>query len=510
MYSTRAASGSRPLIPPDSALPPPASVLPPPASVLVPPDSPFLHRRIPDSRFIVAPRAPHITIQFLQGKGSLDLFSLDLPLPASCESASVQGSPLQTHKGRSEGGDRAFVNLMKTGQPETYIPSPSTISRDVKFVFAKTRERVAKLLREHDGALNFITDAWTSPNHRSFVAFSVAFEVNGEEMILLLDFIEVAKSHTGLHLAAVFASMLKELGIADKILSVTCDNASPNIVMIDRLQELVEAFPGQANLTRCFNHVLSLVAKTVVRQFDVVKDKEDEAQDNAEKALQELAAGTDLEDLEMQVEELRAQLGGESVGAEDDDLEDWEDERELLSHVEREALDENTRPIKLVLVKLRKISFALIHSSTILLPRWRELLESLKISVRKMPRDVKTRWNSTYDMLCFALEYRKAIDTMAADKDNGLRKFELDVREWQLAEQLCEVLAVFKDATLFFSRATPNLATVIPAMDHIDEVLTTASLNTRTFEPAIRAALSLAKKTLNRYTGCKGQYSSKK
>ncbi|GLB41115.1 putative retrotransposable element tf2 155 kda protein type 1-like [Lyophyllum shimeji] len=93
MYLTRAASGSRPLIPPDSALPPPASALPPPASVLVPPDSPFLHRRIPDSRLIVAPRAPHITIQFLQ-----DLFSLDLPLPASCESASVQGSPLQQNK----------------------------------------------------------------------------------------------------------------------------------------------------------------------------------------------------------------------------------------------------------------------------------------------------------------------------------------------------------------------------------------------------------------------------
>ncbi|GLB34315.1 putative retrotransposable element tf2 155 kda protein type 1-like [Lyophyllum shimeji] len=98
MYSTRRTSGSHPLIPPDPALSPPASVLPPPASVLVPPDSPFLHRRIPDSRFIVAPRAPHITIQFLQGKGSLDLFSLDLPLPASCESASVQGSPLQQNK----------------------------------------------------------------------------------------------------------------------------------------------------------------------------------------------------------------------------------------------------------------------------------------------------------------------------------------------------------------------------------------------------------------------------
>ncbi|GLB45362.1 hypothetical protein LshimejAT787_2200250 [Lyophyllum shimeji] len=91
MYSTRAASGSRPLIPPASA----GLRTSPPASVLIPPDSSFLHRRIPDSRLIVAPRVPHITIQFLQGKGSLDLFSLDLPLPASCEPASVQGSPLQ-------------------------------------------------------------------------------------------------------------------------------------------------------------------------------------------------------------------------------------------------------------------------------------------------------------------------------------------------------------------------------------------------------------------------------
>ncbi|GLB44823.1 hypothetical protein LshimejAT787_1801600 [Lyophyllum shimeji] len=98
MYSTRATSGSRPLIPPASVLPPPASVLPPPAAVLTPPDSSFLHRRIPDSRLIVAPQVPHITIQFLQGKGSLDLFSLDLPLPALCEPASVQGSPLQQNK----------------------------------------------------------------------------------------------------------------------------------------------------------------------------------------------------------------------------------------------------------------------------------------------------------------------------------------------------------------------------------------------------------------------------
>jgi hypothetical protein len=39
------------------------------------------------------------------------------------------------------------------------------------------------------------------------------------------------------------------------------------------------------------------------------------------------------------------------------------------------------------------------------------------------------------------------------------------------------MLQILKDATLFFSRSTPNLATVIPAMDVIDERLSTDSLN---------------------------------
>jgi len=57
-----------------------------------------------------------------------------------------------------------------------------------------------------------------------------------------------------------------------------------------------------------------------------------------------------------------------------------------------------------------------------------------------MPRDVATRWNSTYNMLVFALEYRKAIDEISVDRD--MRKYELSEDEWDLARQLCDVLAV--------------------------------------------------------------------
>jgi hypothetical protein len=85
---------------------------------------------------------------------------------------------------------------MKTGCPEYYIPSPSTVSQDVQLVFAWTHQRIAKMLwvrnefclkhgrkltknKEYDGDLNFTTDRWTSPNHQAFVAVMVHLEQNG-------------------------------------------------------------------------------------------------------------------------------------------------------------------------------------------------------------------------------------------------------------------------------------------------------------------------------------------
>ena len=57
---------------------------------------------------------------------------------------------------------------------------------------------------------------------------------------------------------------------------------------------------------------------------------------------------------------------------------------------------------------------------------------------------------------------------------------------------------IFKHGTLFFSRDSPNISTVIPAMDHIDEYLATACGNVK-LSKAIRAALDIGKQTLNRY-----------
>ena len=82
------------------------------------------------------------------------------------------------------------------------------------------------------------------------------------------------------------------------------------------------------------------------------------------------------------------------------------------------------------------------NSTTIILPAWFETLDKLELSSRMMPRDVTTQWNSTFDMLVFAVEYRVAIDEISGDRALKLRKFELNTEEWQVAVQLRDVLKV--------------------------------------------------------------------
>jgi hypothetical protein len=65
--------------------------------------------------------------------------------------------------------------------------------------------------------LSFATDAWTSPNHRAFIALTVHFEHDGTPVCLLLDILELAKSHTGRNLAIAFAKVLEDYGISDKV-----------------------------------------------------------------------------------------------------------------------------------------------------------------------------------------------------------------------------------------------------------------------------------------------------
>ncbi|PPQ90517.1 hypothetical protein CVT25_014406 [Psilocybe cyanescens] len=215
--------------------------------------------------------------------------------------------------------------------------------------------------------------------------------------------------------------------------------------------------------------------------------------------LLELAKNIDLEDIKTQAAGSNDNDKGKGILGNSTD--DWINERLALSEVEQEALDKSVLPVQLLLVKLRKLSYAIIHSTTLLLPEWFSTLKDTKLNERTMPCDVSTCWNLTYDMLKFAIDYRKAIDRLTGDKNLGLRQYELSDDEWEIAKQLLPLLMIFKEVTLFFLRSTPNIPTVLPAMDHIDKWLTTASVNSK-LPASIRAATGLSKKMLNRYYEC--------
>ncbi|KAF8798676.1 hypothetical protein BYT27DRAFT_7320677 [Phlegmacium glaucopus] len=108
-------------------------------------------------------------------------------------------------------------------------------------------------------------------------------------------------------------------------------------------------------------------------------------------------------------------------------------------------------------------------------------------------------------MLNFALDYRVPIDAITSNRDLNLRKCELEDDEWVVAKNLYDTLKFdyncprsLSTQPSFFSRHTPSISTVIPAMDHIDTHLATATQNA-SYSISIRAALTIGKQTLNRY-----------
>ena len=141
-----------------------------------------------------------------------------------------------------------------------------------------------------------------------------------------------------------------------QILGVTADNASNNDKMIEHLATLIDTFPGAANQTRCFAHILNLVAKHVLQQFEgpkkgkVVDDKELEA------VVDEIM-GADDEDLSD---------GGTNDGGDecedvddeviDDDEDGLQDEEEEMSEEELRSVKESVKPIRIVLTKVSQLN----------------------------------------------------------------------------------------------------------------------------------------------------------
>lgn len=118
--------------------------------------------------------------------------------------------------------------------------------------------------------------------------------------------------------------------------------------MIAELALLNEAFPGAANQTRCFLHIVNLVAKSVLRQFEPPKARH---MDLLSKGAKELAVLT--ENLEGSIGEHNGEDGDlDEVENDAEEPEGSLDEHEDMSDNEIVTLEESVQPVRLVLAKV--------------------------------------------------------------------------------------------------------------------------------------------------------------
>jgi len=98
-----------------------------------------------------------------------------------------------------------------------------------------------------------------------------------------------------------------------------------------------------------------------------------------------------------------------------------------------------------------------------------ETAKSLKVTSLKLKMDVKTRWNSFYDMLDRALTLRPILAYLVdGNKDFADHRLKINDQLWSFAEELKDFLKPFYESTLLISASNyPSSSIVLPIFERL-------------------------------------------
>jgi hypothetical protein len=179
-----------------------------------------------------------------------------------------------------------------------------------------------------------------------------------------------------------------------QILGITCDNASNNDTMVESLATIMSHFSGEANRARCLAHIVNLVAKIILRQFDMTKKKKkknesapelpvpndtgDNDTTNEMPIVDEKAEDSDDFDEEMDrvldKEEKEMDEGDDEDNEESEKLERDAEIMEKAMEDEIERVAKKVKPVRQSLYKVSSSSFFITFLLFFLLPPWPSFL----------------------------------------------------------------------------------------------------------------------------------------
>ncbi|KAJ5117352.1 hypothetical protein N7448_010984 [Penicillium atrosanguineum] len=296
-----------------------------------------------------------------------------------------------------------LCDVIQLASSKIKLPSPRSIRRQLDEDITQGQRRVLDRLPV-GSQISIALDCWTSPFSQAFMAITGYFlDQDWEYREVLLGFEPLHGSHTGSNLSTTVIEILQKHSIADRVLSVTTNNATNNNTMMSSIQDEIRTQGiGNANVFRvpCLAHVIQL--------------------------------------------SLNQLLGKMKAAPVNNEAEvDWSDERAHSLHSRR-----SKREIVDTLNKVRNLAI-FVNAS----PQRREAFLSLQTEEpRLIPiQDVRTRWNSTFLMLGHAKRLQSTFNLYCTTHEYP--QFQLDKEEWRQIEYLLCITEPFFKFTTALSKS---------------------------------------------------------
>jgi len=120
--------------------------------------------------------------------------------------------------------------------------------------------------------------------------------------------------------------------------------------MVTELDKMLISFSA-INRTQCFTHIINLISKSLLHQFDLKRDKKSGREiDDDEKSLLDLAGDIEGEEYDMAKENDTAN----EETADYDNLEGWVNEVATFTPEQQANLEASVRPVRRMLVKVQQ------------------------------------------------------------------------------------------------------------------------------------------------------------
>lgn len=185
----------------------------------------------------------------------------------------------------SETQQEAFIDMINTLNPKAKVISPTTLKRDLIATFRVKLEEVRSRMSVVPGKISFTIDGWTSKNVLSFVSIRSHFiNADWKYESVLLDFLHVDGSHSGLNMCNIFLDCLRRFEIPlSKVMGITMDNVSSNDAFMEHLEkhgiQIVTNVSAATNRVRCLTHILNLSVQDLLKSLKVSLKYEDAEED---------------------------------------------------------------------------------------------------------------------------------------------------------------------------------------------------------------------------------------